>query len=357
MLFLVHHTVCPALKSPAITNGYLALRLTSCRKHKTSGWFSLCTGSYIDCNDVNTVGNSLVPLIMALISSSLLEAPFTFHSAIFIGSGRSPSRGVHYWMHRSRISGGSSILVLNELRHKVRNRFGQFLRRSLCALLIAICCAIKSRNIVVVSSDAARGVGSWLFNAVFSARRSSIFFVIFSISSDKAVRRSSVDTSGAAAPACTASRSPRTLESSTVNCATFAESCCNCSDAHCIAEGVNEAVGGDVFCNLASAAVIAILTSFTDRVASLQALHITINGIFELGVRERVPHVGVWSLSTADSTHFGHAIAPFAFEKRSCQIFASSGEIVGSVWLPWPGVPGAATARACAGIGKVRTCV
>ena len=53
--------------------------------HKTSGWFSLCTGSFIDCNYVNTVWSSLVPLIMALISSSLLTAPFTFHSAIFIG--------------------------------------------------------------------------------------------------------------------------------------------------------------------------------------------------------------------------------------------------------------------------------
>ena len=73
-------------------------------------------------------------------------------------------------------------------------------------------------------------------------------------------------------------------------------------------------------------------------------MHITINGIFELGVRESVPHVGMWSLSTADSMHFMHAIAPFAFEKRLCQICASSGEIVGSVWLPWAGVPGAAAA-------------
>ena len=90
-------------------------------------------------------------------------------------------------------------------------------------------------------------------------------------------------------------------------------------------------MGSDAFCHLVSAVVIAILTSFTDRVAFLQTLHITVNGIFALGVRERVPHVGVWSSSTADSMHFGHAIAPFAFEKRSCQTFASSGEIVGSV--------------------------
>ena len=41
---------------------------------------------------------------------------------------------------------------------------------SLFALLIAVGCAIKSRNIVVVSSDAARGVAFWLFNAVISAR-------------------------------------------------------------------------------------------------------------------------------------------------------------------------------------------
>ena len=54
-------------------------------RHKTSECFSLCTGSYIDCNYGNTVGNSLVPLIMALISSSLLAAPFAFHNAIFIG--------------------------------------------------------------------------------------------------------------------------------------------------------------------------------------------------------------------------------------------------------------------------------
>ena len=66
-------------------NGYFALRLTSSIKHKTSGCFSLCTGSYIDCNYVNIVENSLGPLIMEIISSSLLAAPFTFHSAIFIG--------------------------------------------------------------------------------------------------------------------------------------------------------------------------------------------------------------------------------------------------------------------------------
>ena len=53
---------------------------------------------------------------------------------------------------------------------------------------------------------------------------------------------------------------------------------------------------------------------------------------------------------------FGHRIVSLAFEKRSCQIFTSSGEIVVS-WLPWPGVPGAAAARACAGIGRVRKCV
>ena len=225
------------------------------------------------------------------------------------------------------------------------------------AMLIAVCCAIESRNIAVVSSDDARGVASWLLNAVISARRSSFCVVIFSISSDKAVRRSSVDTAEAAALAYRASRSPRTVECSTFNCATFAESSWNYSDVFCIAAGVTEAVGGDAFCNLAPAVVIAILTSFTDSMAFLQTLHITINGIFDLGVRERVPHVGVWSLSTADSMHFAHAIAPFAFEKRSCQIFPSFGEIVGSAWLPWPGVPGAAVARVCAGIGKVRTSV
>ena len=79
---------------------------------------------------------------------------------------------------------------------------------ALFALLIAVCCAIKSRNIDVVSSGVARGVASWL-NAVISARRSSFCFVIFSISSDKAVRRSSVDTAGVAALACRASGSPR----------------------------------------------------------------------------------------------------------------------------------------------------
>ena len=126
---------------------------------------------------------------------------------------------------------------------------------------------------------------------------------------------------------------------------------------YCIAAGVTEGVGRDALCHLTSAVVTAILTTFTDRVDVLQTLHITINGLFELGVKERVPYVGVWSLSTADSMNFGHAIAPFAFEKRSCQIFASSGEIVGSVWLPWPDVLGAAEARVCAGIGKVRTCV
>ena len=163
---------------------------------------------------------------------------------------------------------------------------------ALFALLIAVCCAIKSRNIDVVSSDAARGVASWL-NAVFSARRSSICFVIFSISSDKAVRRSFVDTAGAAALACGALRSPRTVASSMVNCATFAESCWICSDVCCVAARVGEAVGIGALFNLASAVVIAILTGFTARVAFLQALHVTISGTLELGVRDRVPHVGV----------------------------------------------------------------
>ena len=121
---------------------------------------------------------------------------------------------------------------------------------------------------------------------------------------------------------------------------------------------MTEGVGGDALFNSASAVVIAILTTFTDCVAFLQMLHITINGIFEPGVKERVPHLGLgWSWSTADCMHSGQAITPFAFEKRSCQICASSGEIMGSVWLPWPAVPGAAAARSCAGIGKVRTCV
>ena len=59
-----------------------------------------------------------------------------------------------------------------------------------------------------------------------------------------------------------------------------------------IAVGVTEAVGSDALCNLVSAVLIAILTTFTDRVAFLQTMHITINGMFELGVREKVPHVG-----------------------------------------------------------------
>ena len=162
---------------------------------------------------------------------------------------------------------------------------------ALFAVLIAVCSAIKSRNIDVVSSDAARGVASFL-NAVISARSSSFCLVIFSISSDKAVRRSSVDAAGAVALACGASRSPRTVASSMVNCATCAESCWICSDV-CVAAGVGEAVGSGALCNLASAAVIAILTTFTARVAFLQALHVTIGGTLELGVRDRVPHVGV----------------------------------------------------------------
>ena len=55
--------------------------------------------------------------------------------------------------------------------------------------------------------------------------------------------------------------------------------------------------------------------------------------------------------------HFGQAIVPFAFKKGSCQIFASSGETMGSVWPPWPGVPGGAAVCACAGIGRMGTCV
>ena len=258
------------------------------------------------------------------------------------GSGRGPRGRDRCWVCRSRSSGCAGRLVLKELRHEFEIVLDKSSVAALFALLIAVCCDIKSRNIVVVSSDAARRVASWLFSAEFSARRFSFCFVIFSILSDRAVRRSSVDTAGAAALACRTSRSPRTVASSMVNCATFAESCWNCSD---------------VYCNSASAIAIAILTSLTDRVAFLLALHITINGIFELGVRERVPHVGMWSLSTADSTHFGHEIAPFVFENRSRHIFASSGEIVNSAWLPWPGVPGAAAACACAAIGRVRTCV
>ena len=56
---------------------------------------------------------------------------------------------------------------------------------------------------------------------------------------------------------------------------------------YCIAAEVTEAVGGDAFCNLASAVVIAILTSSPIAWPFSQTLHITINGIFELGVRER----------------------------------------------------------------------
>ena len=52
-------------------------------------------------------------------------------------------------------------------------------------------------------------------------------------------------------------------------------------------------MGSGVLCNLASAAVIAILTTFTARVAFLQALHVIISFTLELGVRDRVPHVGV----------------------------------------------------------------
>ena len=99
-------------------------------------------------------------------------------------------------------------------------------------------------------------------------------------------------------------------------------------------------VDSDAISNLASAVVMAILATFNDRVVFLQTLHITINGVLELRLKERVPHVGVKSLSTADSMHFGHEITPFAFKKRSCQIFASSGEIAGSVSPPRPGVPG-----------------
>ena len=162
-------------------------------------------------------------------------------------------------------------MILYELRHEVRNRFGQFLSRAaLFALLIAVCCAIKSWNIDVVSSDAARGVASWL-SAVISARRSSFCFVIFSISSAKAVRRSSVDTAGAAALACGASRSPRTVASSMVNCATFAESCWICSDVFCVAAGVGGAVGRCALCNLASAAVIATVLAFFQGMPSQSA--------------------------------------------------------------------------------------
>ena len=120
---------------------------------------------------------------------------------------------------------------------------------------------------------------------------------------------------------------------------------------------MTEGVGSDAHYGLASAVVIAILTIFVDRVAVLHTLHITSNSVFGLGVKERVPHVGVWSLSTADSMHSGHAIGPFAFEKRSCQTFTASHEIAGSLWLPWPDIRGAVALLVCAGNGKVGMCV
>ena len=147
-MFLVHHTLCRALKSPAITNGYLALRLTSSIKHldaslsapgltltaTISALLRILTQKAVRSSrtyrrtifapifwgrsiatppaglpgrgrsSVRSVfhgqfnvwpGRSqvsviipqfaFVPLTMALISSSLLAAPFTFHNAVFIG--------------------------------------------------------------------------------------------------------------------------------------------------------------------------------------------------------------------------------------------------------------------------------
>ena len=43
---------------------------------------------------------------------------------LFLGERQEPEQGVHCWMHRSRISGWLSILILNELHRKVGNRFG-----------------------------------------------------------------------------------------------------------------------------------------------------------------------------------------------------------------------------------------
>ena len=55
---------------------------------------------------------AFVPLIMALISSSLLAAPFTFHNAIFIGVWSFPmlSRGISPAVWRS--GPGTTLLLL-----------------------------------------------------------------------------------------------------------------------------------------------------------------------------------------------------------------------------------------------------
>ena len=109
---------------------------------------------------------------------------------------------------------------------------------------------------------------------------------------------------------------------------------------------MTEAVRSDAFFYLNSAGCDSNFYKIHRSRGPLQTLHITINGIFELGVTKRVPHVRARSLST-DSMHFRHTIASFSFEKRSCQIFASSGEIVGSVSFPGPGFRGPLR-RACA---------
>ena len=57
---------------------------------------------------------------------------------LWLGERQELAQGGHRWMYWSRISGWSSILILNELRHKVCNRFRQPLRRSFV-------CAVDSR--------------------------------------------------------------------------------------------------------------------------------------------------------------------------------------------------------------------
>ena len=152
------------------------------------------------------------------------------------GSGSRPGRRVHCWLCRSRSSGWTGFFVLYELLHEVRDCFGQFLSRSFV-------CEVNSRLLRHKVTEHRHGVdrcctwvASWL-SAGISARKSSFCFVVFSISSDKVMRRSSIDTVGAAALACGASRSPQTEASSMVNCATFAESCSICSDFCCVAAG------------------------------------------------------------------------------------------------------------------------
>ena len=186
------------------------------------------------------------------------------------------------------------------------------------ASLIAVCCAMNSRNSTSVSDVGCKVFQliccGWVFKTLFSYWRSLICCPIFSSSSFRALIWSSVSAE------CTGVGGVR--DRALLMSATLAESCWNSSTVQG-AGGVRVSERGR---ECTSAAVMTAFTSLTDLVIFPHVRQAIINGEFELGVRWRVPLTGIWSSCTADSTQFWHTAPASILANRSCHSFASATE-------------------------------